>query len=223
MVTSPTPGTLVPAMDTPSQGYSALTELQVHALITRALDVTVSRVRIAGIDHHRARSAIWIEELARVLEEHYPQSSGATVFRSTAQSRVFRGRSEFLFDIAVCAVARLPAPVHAGEIDYVRAALLIVESEFANNLAESAEDFSKLVCGRAAVNLFVGPLSRKPSNYLGPLGHIAHYVGGALYCALVPHPSTWTAEQLAKPQLHQWVPEIGWRLVAGNPSNAPST
>jgi hypothetical protein len=158
------------------------------------------------------RSREWIRALARGLDS-YAQGTCADVatlhkhMKAEAFHRGSQQRSEYLFDILCCQMGVFTPPknVQAAPVDFIVRTLVQVESEFEPNTPDSAEDFSKLVCGSAPVSLFVGPLpSTGSKNYRTALANIAPYVNGACFLAFIPHPKDWPGST-AVFELYQWV------------------
>ncbi|RKG68746.1 hypothetical protein D7V80_11405 [Corallococcus sp. CA054B] len=159
---------------------------------------------------HARRSAAFIEAFAGQLVQHYAQVPGVCVFRKTRPAQHFkRGgsqRSEFLFDVLACVMEKCPPAIRAdvGLLDFIQAPLFQMESELAQDTAEAAEDFSKLVCGAAPQSLFVGPLTHNPAAFLKVLSCIApHVPGEEVYCGFILHPKDW-ADSDELPKLYRW-------------------
>jgi hypothetical protein len=138
------------------------------------------------------RSRRFIAELACALRSHYPPETGFVVFagRDGANRATF-GREELLGDVSVFEVASIPQGNPGAGNPYLKRALWMIESEFAQTPKAALRDFIKFVGGSAEQKLFVAPLTRRGEAVLAPLAFPARHCTGVLYAALVPHPRTW--------------------------------
>lgn len=102
------------------------------------------------------------------------------------------GMQELLYDIVVFRKGHYRGD-HGEPMPFVAEGLWLVESELAKNGRQALYDFNKLVLGRAAHKLFIGPrvADRRRQAYLDMLKAVASASRDDLYLALVPHPRDW--------------------------------
>lgn len=144
------------------------------------------------IKNHKDRSRVFIKFVHNKLTELY-NSKDIVVFSKEKPNNDFN-RSEFMYDIHICAFNKVTSPVHGSELPYIKESLVEIESEFAENTRESIIDFSKLVVGKAQLKIMILPNSMngdEKEHYLEPLKNVAIHIPEKLYCIFIPHPRSW--------------------------------
>jgi hypothetical protein len=145
---------------------------------------------------HRIRSSAFVGALARELRAAFAAQPDVAVLSRDASSGVFT-RNELLFDVAAVryTMARSAVHAHAAPIPCVLESLVQVESELAQNVRHTMDDFNKLVMGSAPWSLFVGPLhsASECRRYRDIMATSASRIPGQLVVAFIPHPSAWPA------------------------------
>lgn len=160
-------------------------------------------------ERNSLRSRQWVQCLAKAFRKLYPDPAVRVFYKGDPSNRDDFGLNELLYDVCVCETDTCPAAVSAKTLRYVTRALWQIESEFARDSSEAVKDFNKLVIGAAENKLFVWPRLSTPDrerDYLETLLPVASRCTGAVYAALVPHPSDWRAAQ---------ADVLAWRLDAG--------
>ena len=165
---------------------------------------------------NRRRSAIWVCALGRQFQAGYPQDRGYRVFwRTNRSNRCDFGLNEFLFDITVCSVRKIPSLQRPPtQLKYVSRCHWLVESEFSTNTREILVDLSKLVVGTADNKLLVA--SHRPPDVeralLSRCEAVAHRSGGRMFLLFIAHPSQWPDAD-RPPALYE-LAECGWHRLA---------
>ena len=144
---------------------------------------------------NRKRSSIFIENIHNNFVEEF-QEKEIQVSSNAYKNEDFN-RREYLFDVLIAEIGYLK---HKN-IPYIRNSKIIIESEFARNIRESAIDFSKLVLSEAEIKIMILPhsIEKNPNemeHYLNPLTEVAECVNGNLFVIFVPHPKNWQNEIL---------------------------
>jgi len=144
---------------------------------------------------HKNRSTAFINNIHHNLQEEYdPTASKIQVFSGHIKNQEFKGRSEYLFDVAVCEIDYLE---HNKSIPYIKKCLVQIESELRPDVRESSLDMNKLVMGNAPLKIMVLPNSLngdEKEHYLKPLTKIAESIEGEFYVIFIPHPKNWNTE-----------------------------
>ncbi len=167
---------------------------------------------------HRRRSSEWVRCLAHELKTLVGDDDGVRVlFRNNPDeaNRADFGLNELLYDVCICRTAEHPSARGGTALRYVTEALWLVESEFARDSFQAVKDFNKLVIGRAANKLFIGPRLglADESGYLAALLPVARAsaANGAssVYAALIPHPGEWHPPEIGDVTLLRYS-SAGW-------------
>lgn len=171
-------------------------------LLRRALADAATRPvapDLAPGPRHHERSRQWVEALADGFRAAFAAEPDVRVFsKHHAGNRAAFGLNELLYDVCVCRMGTTPSP-RGRSLEYVRAALWQVESEFdEHDSREWVVDFNKLVLGAAPHKVFVGALG---TGVLTVLQRPAEACDGTVHVALATHPAKW---DLAPPEVRLW-------------------
>jgi hypothetical protein len=137
------------------------------------------------------RSSNWVKSLACQFRRKYKYQNIVVFSRDCDDNRNDLGINEFLYDILVCKTGYVESARQHRQLQYLKEAIWMVESELKKDTRQAIHDFSKLIIGSAHNKLFVGPQVYDNESYLATIGKIAKDCPGNLYTALIPHPDEW--------------------------------
>lgn len=165
---------------------------------------------------NRNRSTKWVNSLACRFKKHYKRGRYRLFWSANEGNREEFGRSEMLFDIAVCSVSTTPSrQQRARPLEFIAQCHWQIESEFSRtNTREIVVDLSKLVMGSAENKLFVAAhRTSREEGILEQCSEIAGRCTGRVYFCFVSHPDDWKTPRESPPALHEWV-SGGWSEIA---------
>ena len=173
-------------------------EIDVERLISNALDAA-KKIPDAGKNKgavNRNRSKNFVEELGKQFSVNYKSNSKVRVLtKHKEDNREDFGLNELLFDVLICECETTESARNGKSLTYVSHGIWAVESEMARNSRQAVYDFNKLVLSACDNQLFIGPLTSKPNDYIKPLELVAKNCHGSVFIALIPHPKDWRNDE----------------------------
>ncbi len=107
-------------------------------------------------------------------------------------------RREYLYDMLVCKKGNTKSGHNSKiSIPYIKEAILVLESEFRENLQYSIDDFNKLVCAKSTYYVMILPLSSNHKiHYLDPIKQIAKSIKRELLICFIDPPKKWHNDKI---------------------------
>lgn len=175
------------------------------------------------------RSKAWITALADELRSEYSEPNFRVFSSDYFENRSSFKINEFLFDITVAHIGRIPSASGRKELEYVKSCKWAIESEFhRHDSRASIIDFSKLTMARADNKLLILPQQELLRSWaLSELRLAIPNDGDCYFLGFVPHPDEWSKDKLTI-ELYtyfngEWVNNKANRVAGGFNPPAPTT
>lgn len=153
---------------------------------------------------HRERSRQFVEALGVFARGQIVNTTERVLTKYHSNHREEFGLNELLYDVLWCDTATTPDTDANVPLRFITRGKWAVESEFARDSRQAIYDFNKLVLANTEAKLFIGPITSDCEAFLVPLASVAENVTGAMYVALVSHPSEWGSQQEHDPLVFRW-------------------
>lgn len=154
----------------------------------------------------RARERAFVRRLIDRLQSNFNDDDHRIFASSQRGNQSDFGSNQLLYDIAVCRIGEGVTDARQSEsFRYVAKALWQIEVDFSREWKPALYAINRLVCGAADGKLLVACQdARDQDRFLNTLLRPSAACAGALYLALIPHPTAWD-EACDSPAV--------WRLV----------
>lgn len=161
-------------------------------MVTNAAKDALTRASRTGNKQkdNGSRSYNFVIALAEEYRKAFSNRNPTVFCRKCDDNRLIFGVNELLFDITAVILKPVPSISGEHELSIITDCLVVVESEFEQNMRDILLDFSKLTLSNSQNKLFVA--TRMVSDtQIQILEEAASHCQGHLEIALLPHPDTW--------------------------------